>query len=68
MRGLATRLTDGDSAAAPVLSAALRAYLAEDRQVDWVWVAYSLAAKDLWDDDAWLELAVSQTELARATR
>ncbi|HEY3944617.1 MAG TPA: AAA family ATPase [Solirubrobacteraceae bacterium] len=66
--GLATRLTDGYSAAAPMLVAALRAYLAEDRQVDWVvWVAYSLAAMDLWDDDAWLELSVSQAELARAT-
>jgi DNA-binding CsgD family transcriptional regulator len=64
--GLATRLTDGYSAAAPMLAAALRAYLAEDRQVDWVWVAYSLAAMDLWDDDAWLELAVSEAELARA--
>ncbi len=65
--GLATRLTDGYAAAAPMLTAALRAYLAEERRLDWSWVAYSLAAMDLWDDDAWLELASSQAELARAT-
>src|SRR3954452_6899276 len=65
--GLATRLTDGYAAAAPALTAALRVYLAEERQLDWSWVAYSLAAMDLWDDDAWLQLASSQAELARAT-
>jgi DNA-binding CsgD family transcriptional regulator len=65
--GLATRLTDGYAAAAPMLTAALHAYLAEDRRLDWSCVAYSLAAMDLWDDDAWLELASSQAELARAT-
>jgi DNA-binding CsgD family transcriptional regulator len=65
--GLSTRLTDGYSAAAPTLTAALRAYLAEERHLDWSWVAYSLAAMDLWDDNAWLELASSQAELARAT-
>ena len=65
--GLATRLTDGYAAAAPTLTAALRAYLAEERHLDWSWVAYGLAAMDLWDDDAWFELASSQAELARAT-
>src|SRR5882757_3503640 len=65
--GLATRLTDGYAAAAPTLTAALRSYLAEERHLDWSWVAYSLAAMDLWDDSAWLELASSQGELARAT-
>ncbi|MEA2198534.1 MAG: hypothetical protein QOJ25_2585 [Solirubrobacteraceae bacterium] len=65
--GLATRLTDGYAAAAPTLTAALRAYLAEERHLDWSWVAYSLAAMDLWDGDAWLELASSQVELTRAT-
>jgi DNA-binding CsgD family transcriptional regulator len=67
LRGLATRLTDGYAAAAPTLTAALRAYLAEERHLDWAWVGYSLAAMDLWDDSAWLELASSQAELARAT-
>src|SRR5205807_1954154 len=65
--GLATRLTDGYAAAAPMLAAALRAYLAEERHLDWSWVAYSLAAMELWDDNAWLELASSQAELARTT-
>jgi ATP/maltotriose-dependent transcriptional regulator MalT len=67
LRGLATRLTDGYAAAAPTLTAALRAWLAEQRHLDWSWVAYSKAAVDLWDDDAWLELASSQAELVRAT-
>src|SRR3954454_10908123 len=65
--GLATRLTDGYAAGAPTLTAALRAYLAEERHLDWSWVAYSLAAMDLWDDDALFELACNQAELARAT-
>jgi DNA-binding CsgD family transcriptional regulator len=65
--GLATRLTDGYAAAAPTLTAALRGYLVEERHLDWSWVAYSLAAMDLWDDDAWLQLASSRAELARST-
>jgi DNA-binding CsgD family transcriptional regulator len=67
LRGLATRLTDGYAAGAPALTAALRAYLAEERHLDWSWVAYNLAAMDLFDEDSWLELASSQAELARAT-
>jgi len=65
--GLATRLTDGYVAAAPTLKAALRVCLDEERHLDWSWVAYTLAAMDLWDDHTWLELAHSQAELARAT-
>src|SRR3954467_10536225 len=65
--GLATRLTEGYAAAAPTLTAALRAHLAEERHRALSWVAYSLAAMDLWDDDALFELACSQAELARAT-
>src|SRR3954464_3573275 len=65
--GLATRLTDGYAAAAPTLTAALRAYLAEEPRLDWSWVAYSLAAMDLLDDDAWGRLASRQAELARAS-
>jgi DNA-binding CsgD family transcriptional regulator len=60
-------LTDGYAAAAPALTGALRAYLAEDRELDWLCVAYNLAAMELWDDQAWLELASRQVELARAT-
>src|SRR3954454_14526272 len=65
--GLATRLTDGYAAAAPTLTDALRAHLAEERHLDRSWVAYSLAAMDLWDDNAWFELALSQADLVRGT-
>ena len=67
LRGLAARLTDGSPAAAPLLKRALQAYRDEDRQLDWLCVAYNLAAMDLWDDREWFELASWQTELARAT-
>jgi len=30
-------------------------------------LAYNIAAEELWDDEAWLELSSSQVELARAT-
>src|SRR4051794_10414739 len=65
--GLATRVTEGYAAAAPTLKAALRAYLAEERHLDWSCIAYSLAAMDLWDGDALFELACRQADLARAT-
>ncbi len=65
--GLATRLTDGPVAAAPALRAALRAHRAEEPRLDWLSVLYTIAAQDLWDGDAWRELASRQAELARAT-
>ncbi len=65
--GLGTCLTDGYAAAAPTLSNALGAHLAEERQLDWLSVAYDLAAMSLWDDHAWFELASSQADLARST-
>jgi DNA-binding CsgD family transcriptional regulator len=65
--GLAARLTDGYAAAAPLLKRALSSYRDEERQLDWLCVAYNLAAMDLWDDREWFELASWQTELARAT-
>jgi len=67
LHGLATRLTDGCAAAAPTLSRALRAYRAEERRLDRLCLAYNIAAEELWDNEAWLELASSQAELARAT-
>jgi hypothetical protein len=45
--GLAARLTDGYAGAAPLLKRALRAYRDEERQLDWLCVAYNLAAMDL---------------------
>jgi DNA-binding CsgD family transcriptional regulator len=65
LQGLAIRLTDGYAAAAPTLTSALRAYLTEERRLDWLCVAFNLAAMDLWDEEAWLELASSQVQLAR---
>jgi DNA-binding CsgD family transcriptional regulator len=66
LQGLAIRLTDGYAAAAPTLASGLRGYLAEDRQLDWLCVAFNLAAMDLWDEKAWFGLASSQVALARA--
>jgi tetratricopeptide (TPR) repeat protein len=65
--GLATRLSDGYAAAAPALTQAVRAYRAEQRRLDWLCVAFNIAAMDLWDDEAWFQLAAAQAELARAT-
>jgi DNA-binding CsgD family transcriptional regulator len=65
--GLATRLTDGYAAAAPTLHRSLRAYRAEEPRLDWLCVSYNIAAQELWDDQAWFELASGQAELARAT-
>lgn len=68
LQGLAIRLTDGYAAAAPALTAGLRAYLAEDRRLDWLCVAFNLVAMELWEEAAWFELAASQARLARAGR
>ncbi len=65
--GLAIRLTDGYAAAAPILADALHTFRAEGTQLDWLRVAYNLAAMDLWDDKAWFELAAGQADLARST-
>jgi AAA ATPase domain len=67
LRGLATRLTGGPAAAAPALRDAVLAHRAEERRLDWLSVAYNIAAMELWDDETWLELASGQAELARAT-
>jgi DNA-binding CsgD family transcriptional regulator len=67
LRGLATRLTGGHAAAAHLLRDALRAYRAEEPRRDRLSAAYTIAAMELWGDPAWLELASSQAELARAT-
>ena len=66
LRGLAVRLADGYTAAAPLLSEALRRYRARPQELDWRCVAYNLVAMDLWDDRAWFELATGQVRLARA--
>jgi DNA-binding CsgD family transcriptional regulator len=66
LRGLAVRLTDGYAAAAPMLTEALRRYRAQPQELDWLCVSYNLVAMDLWDGEAWFELAAGQVRLARA--
>jgi DNA-binding CsgD family transcriptional regulator len=65
--GLATRFTAGYAAAAPTLSKALGAYRNEEPRLDLSSLSYNIVAMELWDDQAWLELASGQAELARAT-
>jgi DNA-binding CsgD family transcriptional regulator len=65
LRGLAIRLIDGYVAAAPTLKEALRRYRAEPQELDWLSVSYNMVAMDLWDDEAWSELAANQVRLAR---
>jgi len=67
LRGLATRFIDGYVVAAPTLKEALRQHRDEPRELEWLWLPYSLAAMDLWDEEAWPELASEQAKLARAT-
>jgi DNA-binding CsgD family transcriptional regulator len=66
IHGLAVRLADGYLAAAPTLKEALRLYRAELHELDWLSVSYDIVAMDLWDDEAWSELAAGQVRLARA--
>jgi len=53
-------------AAAPTLKEALRRYRAQPHDLDWLSVACDIVAMDMWDDEAWFELAASQLRLARA--
>jgi DNA-binding CsgD family transcriptional regulator len=67
IHGLAVRLADGYAAAAPALKEALRRYRARPQELDWLSVSYNVVAMDLWDDEAWFELADRQARLARAS-
>ena len=66
--GLAVRLTDGPADAAPILTAALTAFLSEDLPAEeglrWLWTACNVAL-DLWDDESWEALATRHVQLAR---
>ena len=66
LHGLAVRLTDGYAAAAPALREALGRYRAQPQELGWLCVSYNMVAMDLWDDEAWFELATGQVRLARA--
>jgi DNA-binding CsgD family transcriptional regulator len=68
LRGLAVRLTDGYLAAAPLMRQALDSYRDQPRELeDWMGVAYTMAAMDLWDDDAWSDIAARLVGQARAS-
>ncbi len=49
-----------------MLKEALRRYRAQPHELDWLSVSYNMVAMDLWNDEAWLELAAGQVRLARA--
>jgi hypothetical protein len=53
-------------AAAPTLKEALRRYRAQPLELGCLSVSYNIVAMDVWDDEAWFELAVGQLRLARA--
>jgi DNA-binding CsgD family transcriptional regulator len=67
--GVATRFTEGYGAGVPALRRALQAFRreaprSEDDIRRWLWLAWLLAG-DLWDDEAWHELATRAVRLAR---
>jgi DNA-binding CsgD family transcriptional regulator len=66
IHGLAVRLADGYAAAAPTLREGLRRYRGQPQELDWLSVSYNMVAMDLWDDEAWFDLADRQARLARA--
>lgn len=73
--GLARRFTEGYQAGVPALRRAVEAFRRppqdEDDTMRWLWPAYPIAqetaAHDLWDYQAWRELAARAVRLARDT-
>jgi DNA-binding CsgD family transcriptional regulator len=68
LAGLATRLTDGYAAGAPLLKRALRALRGPDRPGEeaLLWLHFASAtASHMWDDQAWYETATRHVRLAR---
>jgi DNA-binding CsgD family transcriptional regulator len=68
--GLATRFTEGYTAAMPTLRSALAAFRGDEepsvRDVRWLWLACRVA-QDLWDDETWYVLATRGLRVARET-
>jgi DNA-binding CsgD family transcriptional regulator/tetratricopeptide (TPR) repeat protein len=68
LEGLAVRFTDGYAVGAPLLKRALSAVRDQGRSggqdVRWPWIARRVAP-DLFDDDAWDELATRNVQIAR---
>jgi DNA-binding CsgD family transcriptional regulator/tetratricopeptide (TPR) repeat protein len=67
VRGLAVRALDGYAAATPLLREALRQFRAQPVQLDAIAHPYFFVAAELWDDDAWFEVANGQVQLTRAS-
>jgi DNA-binding CsgD family transcriptional regulator/tetratricopeptide (TPR) repeat protein len=71
LRGLAVRVLDGYAAAAPLLKEALRQYLSQYRtqsmRLDAMSHPYYFVAGELWDDEAWFEIADGQAQVTRST-
>jgi DNA-binding CsgD family transcriptional regulator len=66
LEGLVIRLTDGYVAAVGPLRRALEAVLAADGGDELPWLSLACRiASELWDDEAWEELAVRHVRLAR---
>ncbi|MFJ9022007.1 ATP-binding protein [Streptomyces sp. NPDC102259] len=65
---LAVRLTDGYSAAAPMMKRVLKAFCDEEIPAQearrWLWLASVLAA-DLWDDERWHVVATRHVAITR---
>ena len=69
MDGVATRFTEGYEAGVPAVRRAVQVFreeaLRSERDIlPWLWLAW-LVAGDVWDDDAWHELATHAVRLAR---
>jgi DNA-binding CsgD family transcriptional regulator len=66
--GAAIRFTEGYEAGVPALRRALQAFKGlrseDDNNLRWLWLAW-LFAGDVWDDEAWHELATRAVRLAR---
>jgi hypothetical protein len=66
--GLALLITEGATAAAPILKLALSAFssdrISAPEGVRWLWLA-TPAAQILWDDESWELLCTLQVQLAR---
>ena len=67
--GVATRFTAGYGPGVPAMRLAVQAFRpeavrSEDDFLRWLWLAWLLAG-DLWDDEAWHELATRAVRLAR---
>ena len=67
--GLAAQYIDGYAAGAPMLRRALATFgdgMSAEEELRWLWLA-TVAAMQVWDDDAWEALSARHVRLARRT-